>query len=73
MRFDFEITHVPGKELYTADVLSRAPVGQMDVCPDDCYGSPNIRTAVKIRIQNALNWKSCVEKGNLPGTRCEEH
>ena len=26
MRFDFSISHVPGKELITADTLSRAPV-----------------------------------------------
>ena len=25
-RFDYTITHVPGKYLYTADTLSRAPV-----------------------------------------------
>ena len=30
MRYDFTISHVPGKELYTADMLSRAPVGQVD-------------------------------------------
>ena len=26
MRFDYTISHLPGKELYTADMLSRAPV-----------------------------------------------
>lgn len=26
MRFDYSISHVPGKYLYTADTLSRAPV-----------------------------------------------
>ena len=27
-RFDYTIHHVPGKELYTADTLSRAPTAQ---------------------------------------------
>ena len=26
MRFDYEILHIPGKELYTPDALSRAPI-----------------------------------------------
>ena len=30
MRFDFTITHVPGKELHTADTLSRAPLSRVD-------------------------------------------
>lgn len=30
MRFDFTISHVPGKELNTADALSRAPVAEME-------------------------------------------
>ena len=30
MRFDFAITHVPGKELHTADTLSRAPLSRVD-------------------------------------------
>ena len=31
MRFDYSISHVPGKLLYTADTLSRAPVNPPDV------------------------------------------
>ncbi len=27
-RYDYIVEHVPGKNLYTADILSRAPVGQ---------------------------------------------
>ena len=36
MRFAYTIIHVPGKELYTADTLSRAPVGvsKVDVIED---------------------------------------
>ena len=30
MRFDYTISHVPGKHLYTADALSRAPVSSPD-------------------------------------------
>ena len=30
MRFDYAISHVPGKHLYTADTLSRAPVASPD-------------------------------------------
>ena len=29
-KFDFQICHIPGKELYTADTLSRAPVAVAD-------------------------------------------
>ena len=32
-RFSFDITHVPGKELYTADTLSRVPV-HCEISPD---------------------------------------
>jgi len=28
MRFDFKISHTPGKELITADLLSRKPTGE---------------------------------------------
>ena len=30
MRFDFTISHVPGKELNTADALPRAPIAEME-------------------------------------------
>jgi len=30
MRFSFTISHVPGKDLNTADTLSRAPVSEVD-------------------------------------------
>ena len=30
MRFDYTISHVPGKHLYTPDILSRAPVASPD-------------------------------------------
>ena len=29
MRYTFDIVHVPGKQLYTADTLSRAPVNKL--------------------------------------------
>lgn len=29
-RFEYQITHVPGKQLYTADTLSRAPVSPVE-------------------------------------------
>ena len=29
MRFDYEISHLPGKYFYTADALSQAPVNQI--------------------------------------------
>ena len=29
-KFDYTIHHVPGKELYTADALSRAPTAESD-------------------------------------------
>ena len=46
MQFNYTVSHVPGKLLYTADTLSRAPVdpidktvivdAETDVCPS-CY------------------------------------
>jgi len=32
MQYDFTVTHVPGKELKIADILSRAPVKNSIVC-----------------------------------------
>ena len=34
MRFSYNIRHVPGKELYTADTLSRAPVAEVSAIDD---------------------------------------
>ena len=31
MQFDYTISHVPGKLLYTADALSRAPISNADL------------------------------------------
>lgn len=31
MRFQYAISHIPGKELITADALSRAPVSEENV------------------------------------------
>ena len=35
MRFDYSVSHVPGKLLYTADALSRAPVDEVITDEDD--------------------------------------
>ncbi len=45
MRFKFTISHVPGKDLVTADALSRAPLpvmAQLEVLPDTAIFVDNI-------------------------------
>ena len=37
MRFTYDVVHVPGKELYTADTLSRAPVEKPSVQDENLY------------------------------------
>ena len=42
MRFSFAITHVPGKELHTADTLSRAPVHDVDASSEALRQEVNV-------------------------------
>ena len=44
MRYNYQIVHVPGKELWTADALSRAPVhtSQPSVADTDLLGDTNV-------------------------------
>ena len=41
MRYEYKIVHVPGKELYTADALSRAPLTSMTA--DDTYFQQEVK------------------------------
>ena len=36
-KFDYTVSHVPGKLLYTADALSRAPVSPATLTEDDSF------------------------------------
>ena len=45
-RFDYEISHVPGKLFYTADVISRAPIPSSDVTTID----KNIESFVNVLL-----------------------
>ena len=42
MRFRYSISHVPGRELNTADTLSRAPVSEVDGRDDDFHKEVNV-------------------------------
>ena len=41
MRFRYSISHAPGRELNTADTLSRAPVSEVDGRDDDFHKEVN--------------------------------
>ena len=88
MRFDFTVTHVPGKELHTADALSRASLRQVDDPlrkEVHAYGQLIVTglPASEERLENfrkqqdsdpeCSQLKELCTKGNLPGRRCEEH
>jgi hypothetical protein len=59
MRYDYTISHVPGKQLITADMLSRAPVSEQEIEQEFCQ-------EVETFIQNVV--------ANLPASeaRLEE-
>ena len=41
MRYEYKIVHVPGKELYTADAFSRAPLTTMTA--NDTYFQQEVK------------------------------
>lgn len=54
-RFDYAIEHVPGKFLYTADTLSRAPIASKD-------GSEDLQREVEAFVNTVLNTLPTTEK-----------
>ena len=51
MQFTYTISHVPGKMLYTADTLSRAPVDSIDLTAPTDVDTENFVQAV---VSNCL-------------------
>ena len=41
MRFSYSVYHVPGKEICTADTLSRAPISTVDQTAEDFHKEVN--------------------------------
>lgn len=39
LRFDFTVSHIPGKSLITANVLSGAPEEEIDLCVQHVFAS----------------------------------
>ena len=58
MRFDYTISHVPGKNLIIADTLSRAP--SMDVTESDCL----FQKEVDCFVNAVLYWIACRQQRN---------
>ena len=65
MRYDFTITHVPGKNLITADALSRAPSSPTN--SDD----QSLQAEVDAYVQNTLSGLPATE-GCLEEIKCEQ-
>ena len=50
MRFDFFISHVAGKDLFTADALSRSPISEP--APSDVTFQDEVQAFLDVVIQN---------------------
>ena len=46
MQFDYSISHVPGKFLYMADALSRAPIDE--IVTDDCETEAMVQAVLSL-------------------------
>jgi hypothetical protein len=47
MRYDFDITYTPGKNLVTANVLSRQPLGHQD---------PNLEQDLQLHVNHIISF-----------------
>lgn len=57
MRFDFSIGHVPGKNLYTADSLSRAPLKREAWETEESKHNNDFQKEVECYVNTVLiNW-----------------
>ena len=54
MRFDFTVSHVPGKSLMTADTLSRAPLGEGMLDCDEQHKQEELRKEAEAYVQAIL-------------------
>ena len=60
MRYSFTISHVAGKELVTADTLSRSPVSTSSMQDEKCY--QDVETYVNFVFQLLLTSDQCIEQ-----------
>ena len=54
MRYDFTVSHVPGKNLMTADTLSRAPLGEGMLDCDELHNQEELRKEAEAYVQAVL-------------------